>query len=166
MDPDIDHAYKRHYQAQVADGNALDHSNAGVPPIQKPLQDEDTFQHVVPVGNEYVAPAAIRKDPLEDLIREFSSQQIEYIPAVDYKPVLISKLPSKCSAMRHRSSEQGTQYASLSQAKLSFIFCGTSSYALCRPLPTLLWHARTFSSLRGRLVSGASHASTLSDNHI
>lgn len=61
----------------------------------KQIDDDDTFHHIVPIGNEYIAPEAARKDPLEDLIQEFRSQPLEYIPALDYKPVLIANLPGK-----------------------------------------------------------------------
>ncbi|ORY95569.1 hypothetical protein BCR43DRAFT_525282 [Syncephalastrum racemosum] len=88
MDPDIDVAYKRHY-----------HDN-GAPPDAPPTtvdtsvnKPSDDFRHIVPIGSEYVSSS--RADPLDDLVRQFQSESPDYIPAVDYKPVLICKLPSE-----------------------------------------------------------------------
>lgn len=90
MDPDIDLAYKRHY-----------HDN-GAPPEARPTtvdtslnKPADDFRHIVPIGSEYVSSSLA--DPLDDLVRQFQSESPEYIPAVDYKPVLICKLPSAFS---------------------------------------------------------------------
>ncbi|GAA5805807.1 hypothetical protein HPULCUR_011333 [Helicostylum pulchrum] len=88
LDPDIDYAYKRHYQETI------------LPSIQdnkdKPVKQEGEFKHIIPLGKEYTAPSATRKDPLADLIMEFlNDTDVSYIPQLDYKPVAIAKLPSE-----------------------------------------------------------------------
>ncbi|KAI8144020.1 hypothetical protein BJV82DRAFT_667861 [Fennellomyces sp. T-0311] len=87
LDPDIDHAYKNHYRNHIAP--ATQQSTSGKE------QTQEEFRHVVPVGNEYVAPSATRKDPLEDLIYEFTRELIPYVPQVDYKPVHVARIPSE-----------------------------------------------------------------------
>lgn len=87
LDPDIDFAYKKHYQNTISK-----HHEAAAPATAK----EDKFKHIVPIGNEYVAPSSsVSKDPLAHLIEEFSTQDTSYIPKLDYKPVSIAKLPGK-----------------------------------------------------------------------
>ncbi|KAI8330803.1 hypothetical protein EDC96DRAFT_44263 [Choanephora cucurbitarum] len=88
LDPDIDFVYKKHFQKDI------------LPKIQatkdQPQQPSEGFKHIVPLGKEYVAPSATRRDPLADLIEQFLSEDdISYIPRLDYKPVAISKLPSE-----------------------------------------------------------------------
>ncbi|KAG2234498.1 hypothetical protein INT48_004877 [Thamnidium elegans] len=88
LDPDIDYAYKKHYQETI------------LPSIQdnkdKPVKQDGEFKHIVPLGKEYTAPSATRKDPLADLITEFlNDTDVSYIPQLDYKPVAIAKLPSE-----------------------------------------------------------------------
>ncbi|KAI9311287.1 hypothetical protein BX666DRAFT_1868275 [Dichotomocladium elegans] len=100
MDPDIDHAYKRHYQTHIAPifkstSSTAANASAVSGVAKKNKAEDDIFRHIVPIGNEYVAPPATRKDPLEDLILEFSKQSIEYRPFIDYKPVHVAKLPSE-----------------------------------------------------------------------
>lgn len=87
LDPDIDYVYKKHYQTNI------------LPKIQenkdKPVTATEGFQHIVPIGKEYTAPSATRRDPLADLIDQFSDEpDLSYIPQLDYKPVSIAKLPS------------------------------------------------------------------------
>ncbi|CAO3699112.1 hypothetical protein G6F70_007016 [Rhizopus microsporus] len=87
LDPDIDFAYKKHYQNTISK-----HHEAAAPATAK----EDKFKHIVPIGNEYVAPSSsVSKDPLAHLIEEFSTQDTSYIPKLDYKPVSIAKLPGE-----------------------------------------------------------------------
>ncbi|KAG0168513.1 hypothetical protein DFQ30_004647 [Apophysomyces sp. BC1015] len=89
LNPDVDMDYKHHYQTHIA------------PTINEPKstgdngEDDDAFHHVVPIGNEYIAPSAIRDDPLADLIQQFTDEDLQYIPAIDYKPVWIAKLPNE-----------------------------------------------------------------------
>ncbi|KAI8348271.1 hypothetical protein BD560DRAFT_450351 [Blakeslea trispora] len=88
LDPDIDFVYKKHFQKDI------------LPKIQankdEPQQPNEGFKHIVPLGKEYVAPSATRKDPLADLIEQFLNEDdISYIPRLDYKPVAIAKLPSE-----------------------------------------------------------------------
>ena len=110
LDPDVDHAYKKHYQNHIA------------PVVQQSSNDDkkqannDEFRHVVPVGNEYVAPSATRKDPLDALIREFTQEPIAYVPQVDYKPVHVARIPSEIllHVLRHlilRSVSSVAQFA-------------------------------------------------------
>jgi hypothetical protein len=104
--------YRRHYQTHILpelqkeeqqlksqgggepSSGGLDHSGEG---------SDGVFRHIVPIGVEYQQPAITSatksfaytwKDPLTDLIEEFASQDTDYVAALDYKPVLISKLPS------------------------------------------------------------------------
>ncbi|KAI9031528.1 hypothetical protein CLU79DRAFT_694038 [Phycomyces nitens] len=88
LNPEIDHEYRSH--------------QANVPIEQKPNSStehdnskEKPFRHIVPIGNEYKTLSATRKDPLQDLIKMFQEEDIHYQPAVDYKPVLIAKLPAE-----------------------------------------------------------------------
>lgn len=88
LDPDIQYAYQKHYQKEI------------LPRIQanqdKPKEHTEEFKHIVPLGKEYTAPSATRRDPLADLIEQFLNEEdISYIPKVDYKPVAIARLPSK-----------------------------------------------------------------------
>lgn len=88
LDPDIDYVYKKHYQYNI------------LPKIQenqdKPQKQTEGFKHIVPLGKEYTAPSATRRDPLADLIEQFLSEDdLSYIPELDYKPVAIARLPSK-----------------------------------------------------------------------
>ncbi|KAG0748871.1 hypothetical protein G6F57_003115 [Rhizopus arrhizus] len=87
LDPDIVHAYKRHYQTAI------------LPKLHEPLppaKEEEKFKHIVPIGNEYVPPTAtLPKDVLSPLIEEFSQQDTSYIPRLDYKTVAIAKLPGE-----------------------------------------------------------------------
>ncbi|KAI9478695.1 MAG: hypothetical protein EXX96DRAFT_571870 [Benjaminiella poitrasii] len=86
LDPNIDFVYKKHYQTGIL---------PKIPAVQKATEE---FKHIVPIGNEYTAPSATRKDPLQDLIEYFLSEEsgsLEYIPTLDYKPVAIAKLPSE-----------------------------------------------------------------------
>ncbi|KAL7318409.1 hypothetical protein PS15m_001659 [Mucor circinelloides] len=87
LDPDIQYAYQKHYQRDI------------LPKIQanqdKPKEHTEDFKHIVPLGKEYTAPSATRKDPLADLIEQFLNEDLSYIPKVDYKPVAIAKLPSE-----------------------------------------------------------------------
>ncbi|KAI7896758.1 uncharacterized protein EV154DRAFT_584922, partial [Mucor mucedo] len=87
LDPDIDYAYKKHYQDTI------------LPSIQKdkdkPTKDEG-FKHIVPLGKEYTAPSATRLDPLAELISSFANDpELSYIPQLDYKPVSVAKLPNE-----------------------------------------------------------------------
>lgn len=87
LDPDIQYAYQKHYQKEI------------LPNIQanqdKPKEHTEEFKHIVPLGKEYTAPSATRRDPLADLIEQFSNEDLSYIPKVDYKTVAVAKLPSK-----------------------------------------------------------------------
>lgn len=88
MDPNIDFVYKKHFQTSI-----LPSIQANVDKPQKPT---DEFKHFIPIGKEYTAPSATRKDPLADLIEQFLSEDdLSYIPKLDYVPVSIAKLPSK-----------------------------------------------------------------------
>ncbi len=93
LDPDIDYVYKKHYQ-----NNILPEIQENKDKPEKPLEErEGGFKHIVPLGKEYTAPSSTRADPLAKLIEEFSNDpELSYIPHLDYKPVSISKLPSKC----------------------------------------------------------------------
>lgn len=82
LDPDIDFAYKKHYQTNI------------LPTLNEPIKEEKTFKHIVPLGKEYVPPA-VTQETLSTLIQGFLEQDTTYIPRVDYKPVAIAKLPSK-----------------------------------------------------------------------
>lgn len=99
LDPDIDYAYKRHYQETI------------LPSIQdnkdKPVKQEGEFKHIIPLGKEYTAPSATRKDPLADLIMEFlNDTDVSYIPQLDYKPVAIAKLPSKFFSVKDEETKK------------------------------------------------------------
>ncbi|KAG1047169.1 hypothetical protein G6F46_004143 [Rhizopus delemar] len=87
LDPDIVHAYKRHYQTAI------------LPKLHESLpsaKEEEKFKHIVPICNEYVPPTAtLPKDVLSPLIEEFSQQDTSYIPRLDYKTVAIAKLPGE-----------------------------------------------------------------------
>jgi F-box protein 9 len=90
LDPNIDYAYKQHYQEHI------------LPSIQsktQPLAPEHQFKHIVPIGNEYVAPPAAdtnREDPLRALMDEFlSDEELGYLPRLEHKPVAIAKLPNE-----------------------------------------------------------------------
>lgn len=102
MDPDIDRAYKSHYQTHIAPTfNGQQQSTSSSIAIQSQDRKEDDFVHLVPVGNEYKAPSASRKDPLEDLVNEIAaSQPIEYIPFLDYKPVPVANVPGNFSSWK------------------------------------------------------------------
>lgn len=99
LDRNVDYKYKQHYQTHIAptiaEGGAADtsaHSASGLD--SSDTQRDEDFQHVVQYGREYVPPKS-RQDPLDELIEDFQSQSLEYIPADEEKPVLISILPSK-----------------------------------------------------------------------
>ncbi|KAI8379390.1 uncharacterized protein BYT42DRAFT_495985 [Radiomyces spectabilis] len=95
LDPDIDFVYKREFQQQqLASTSQTVQRRTSVQEDGHEAPD-DTFRHIIPISNEYVAPSALRKDPLEGLIQQLSEEDLQYIPAVDYKPVLIAKLPSE-----------------------------------------------------------------------
>ncbi|KAI8875575.1 hypothetical protein K501DRAFT_233488 [Backusella circina FSU 941] len=90
LDPNIDYAYKKHYQEHI------------LPSIQsktQPLAPEHHFKHVVPIGNEFVAPPAAdanREDPLRHLIDQFLGEDdLGYIPRLEYKTTAIAKLPNE-----------------------------------------------------------------------
>ncbi|KAI7902843.1 uncharacterized protein BX663DRAFT_508609 [Cokeromyces recurvatus] len=90
LDANIDFVYKNHYQTTI------------LPKIQaeqdRPQKITDEFKHIVPIGKEFTAPSATRRDPLQDLIEQFLNEEngsLDYIPNLDYKPVLIAKLPSE-----------------------------------------------------------------------
>ncbi|KAI8084144.1 uncharacterized protein B0P05DRAFT_636303 [Gilbertella persicaria] len=85
LDPDIDYAYKKHYQKEI------------LPKIQATQDQPSTedFKHMMPLNKEYVAPPPTSKDPLTDLIEQFLNEDLTYIPRLDYKPVSIAKLPSE-----------------------------------------------------------------------
>ncbi|KAI8983529.1 hypothetical protein BDB01DRAFT_897115 [Pilobolus umbonatus] len=91
LNPDIDFLYKTHFQANI------------LPTIEsephQPKNESDGFKHIVPIGNEYIAPYSKRADPLADLIDQFLKEDTSYIPHLDYKPVAIAKLP--CEIMLH-----------------------------------------------------------------
>ncbi|KAF7722559.1 hypothetical protein EC973_002949 [Apophysomyces ossiformis] len=95
LNPDIDLDYKRHYQTHIAPTINGTQRAGSKEPDGGGIDDDDTFYHVVPIGNEYVPPAAAREDPLADLIQQFSDENPQYIPAIDYKPVWIAKLPNE-----------------------------------------------------------------------
>jgi F-box protein 9 len=90
LDPDIDYVYKKHYQYNIL---PKIQENRDKPAAEKPAE----FKHIVPLGKEYTAPSATRADPLAELIEQFATEDTSYIPELDYKPVSISKLPSKYS---------------------------------------------------------------------
>lgn len=102
LDPDIDYAYKKHYQQNI------------LPKIQENKDRPDKalieggFKHIVPLGKEYTAPSnTTREDPLAQLIQEFSNDpELAYIPNLDYKPVSIAKLPSKCPSYNKELKER------------------------------------------------------------
>jgi F-box protein 9 len=91
LDPDIDYAYKKHYQK-----NILPKIQENKDKPEKPVGGED-FKHIVPLGKEYTASSnATREDPLASLIQAFlDDPELKIIPILDYKPLSIAKLPSK-----------------------------------------------------------------------
>lgn len=99
LDRNVDYKYKQHYQTHIAptiaEGGAADTSAQSASGLDSSdTQQDEGFLHVVPYGPEYVQPNS-RQDPLDELIEDFQSQSLEYIPADEEKPVLISLLPSK-----------------------------------------------------------------------
>ncbi|KAI9498101.1 hypothetical protein BDB00DRAFT_801142 [Zychaea mexicana] len=114
MDPDVDRHYKRHYQKHGVEPSLT--SSAAPATATKEKGEAQEFRHIVPVGNEYIAPSATGKDPLEDLIREFTSEPVPYLAAVDYKPVHVARIPSELllHVLRHlilRSVSSVAQFA-------------------------------------------------------
>ncbi|KAI8335127.1 hypothetical protein BC941DRAFT_431310 [Chlamydoabsidia padenii] len=102
LNGDIDHDYKQHYQSNILaelekeeeefkkrGGSSGDHGGEG---------SDRIFRHIIPMGIEYEQPAiqsSSWQDPLASLIEEFSEQDTDFMPALDYKPVLIAKLPNE-----------------------------------------------------------------------
>ena len=100
LDPDIDFLYKQHYQL-----NILPKLQENRDKPEKEVKDAD-FKHIVPLGKEYKAPSALREDPLAELIQQFlDDPELDYIPQLDYKPVSIAKLPSKCCLKKREMNE-------------------------------------------------------------
>ncbi|KAG2226653.1 hypothetical protein INT45_001000 [Circinella minor] len=103
LDPDVDYHYKRHYQKHIAPTFSSSNISTSTAPLSttgttvtaQPDEVTQVFQHIVPVGNEYITPSATRKDPLEDLIKAFTNESIPYLPIVDYKPVHVARIPSE-----------------------------------------------------------------------
>ncbi|KAL0080878.1 hypothetical protein J3Q64DRAFT_1643857 [Phycomyces blakesleeanus] len=89
LNPEIDYEYK-HHQATVVHSEP----KVGNSSTEHIHPEDPQFRHAVPIGTEYKA-LSTRKDPLEDLIKLFQSQDLHYQPAIEYKPVLIAKLPNE-----------------------------------------------------------------------
>jgi F-box protein 9 len=97
MDRNIDYKYKQHYQTHIAPSITAE-ATTNIPsqtPGEIEESENDNFHHVVQFGREYIAPNIFSHSPIDDLVENFKNQSLEYIPADEEKPVLISILPSK-----------------------------------------------------------------------
>jgi F-box protein 9 len=93
MDRNIDFKYKQHYQTHIAPSIAAD-TDIPSQSIDEAESEGDNFLHVVQYGREYNQPKTDYTE-IDELLEELENQSLEYIPAVEEKPILISKLPSK-----------------------------------------------------------------------
>ncbi|KAI9266019.1 hypothetical protein BY458DRAFT_512851 [Sporodiniella umbellata] len=84
LDPEIDFAYKKHYQTHI------------LPTLHEPVQEEKRFKHIIPLGKEY-EPPIVSQEPLSDLVERFLDENITSIPTPegDSKPAPLAKLPGE-----------------------------------------------------------------------
>lgn len=112
VDPDIESKYRRLEQDQGHDDETTSLLVCGAhskwdPLVAAATADGTDFRFVF--GNEYFSHSTYsrapeisssnnnnHRDPLERLTLEFYQQDTDYIPAIDYKPVHVAKLPGKC----------------------------------------------------------------------
>ncbi|KAI8579909.1 hypothetical protein K450DRAFT_239690 [Umbelopsis ramanniana AG] len=96
MDRNIDYKYKQHYQTHIAPSITAEATTNIPSQTLSGLEESenDNFHHVVQFGREYVAPNTSHS-PIDDLVEDFKNQSLEYIPADEEKPVLISILPNE-----------------------------------------------------------------------
>ncbi|KAI7862933.1 hypothetical protein BDF14DRAFT_1848978 [Spinellus fusiger] len=123
LNPNIDFDYKHSIHSSSSEQQRQDLTS----------HHEAPFRHIVPIGNEYQTLSATRKDPLEDLILQFQQEPTPYIPAVDYKPILIAKLPGEVfqHILRHLLVQSLSSVASVALVCKNF-FLLTRSYSLWR----------------------------------
>ncbi|KAJ2956488.1 hypothetical protein NQZ79_g7679 [Umbelopsis isabellina] len=150
LDRNVDYKYKQHYQTHIAptiaEGGAADtsaHSASGLD--SSDTQRDEDFQHVVQYGREYVPPKS-RQDPLDELIEDFQSQSLEYIPADEEKPVLISILPNEVIVhmLQHVILESVTSVHSFALVCKKFLLL-TRSQSIWRSLCEYTYHTHDIS---------------------
>lgn len=115
MDRNIDFKYKQHYQTHIAPSIAAEATDIPSQSIDEAESEGDNFLHVVQYGREYNQPKTDYTE-IDELLEELENQSLEYIPAVEEKPILISKLPSKEN--RKNDSGRHCQYKELLIYKL------------------------------------------------
>lgn len=102
LDPDVDRAYRQYEQEKTAATAAATSSTpdtistAATGTAVLPKAINAPHQSVPHSYSSFASPThhtMNNKDPLDDLVIQFNQQDIQYIPAVDYKPMPIAKVP-------------------------------------------------------------------------
>lgn len=101
LDSDVDRAYRQYEQQAVAgvatEGSSNDVSSSAAAGNTELLKATNTSRlPVLPNSSSFAASNHTMgnvKDPLDVLAIQFNQQGTQYIPAIDYKPMPIRKLP-------------------------------------------------------------------------
>ncbi|KAH8552965.1 hypothetical protein BGW37DRAFT_518933 [Umbelopsis sp. PMI_123] len=147
MDRNIDFKYKQHYQTHIAPSITAEIS-ADIPSQTLSGAEEsenDIFLHVVQFGGEYVPPKNTH-NPIDDLIEDFQNQSLEYLPAEEEKPVLISILPNEVivHVLRHVVLESVISVHNFALACKRFLVL-TRAQSIWRQLCEYAYHTHNIS---------------------